>query len=566
MRPPTPLVYAALALLLTIGTVMDAGAAEPTDAGKADAAAEPDRCRPTDIVFLIDNSASFTGASKQVQAYAEGVRSFLDSVGEQHKISLVSFGVQPVTMVEPVPNTLEARDHLVARLKTLRINEPWTDVYGGIDQAYRETLRDPSRRGVVIMVSDGVISMPDPNRPGSRAESKEAEAQQRVNIANRLPDFVTKAKASVFTVAYQHSKTDNDLMKSIAEGTGGFYAVGDNETLAEIMREVAVEMCKRDPIPVKKAAPIPVAPVAPPVVPPPVVAPPIAPPPVVPPAGAPIGLILALAGAGVVAVAGGVMLMGRGRRRRRAAAAATSAAHMDVFSGSEGGASAAAIAAGAAGSAAAAAAAKASQRRSGGGGGAEADRFFTRSETITMDAVPESPRAKGKSGSPSEPRSSGSSGSTISPPSAGGSGRPGSAAAPAAAIDRGRTPDAVRGPPAKPPGWGEQHMMKIVGFTTGGNEIKEVDFRRSGDVVVAVGTGGGAVIPVPPEKGNVRGSVRYTVEKDGTRVVRIHEIPPGGFRDRDTGVALREGDVLNNNQKIEWVKEDRGRYFEVFYK
>ena len=562
MRPPTPLVYAALALLLTLGTVTTAGAAEPADAGKSDTAAEPDRCRPTDIIFLIDNSASFTGASAQVKAYAAGARRFLESLGSQHRISMIKFGEDANVIVEPIANTAENRETLVNAIEALRMNEPWTNVYAGVDLAFRKIRVDKDRRGVVLMISDGAISM---HEPGSTRESDAVKAQQKQWIAGRLPD-AKGANASFFTVAYQNKFTDNELLKQIADGTGGFYAMGDNDTLEDTMKSVAVEMCKRDPIPVKKAAPIPVAPVAPPVVAPPVVAPPIAPPPVVPPAGAPIGLILALAGAGVVAVAGGVMLMGRGRRRRRAAAAATSAAHMDVFSGSEGGASAAAIAAGAAGSAAAAAAAKASQRRSGGGGGAEADRFFTRSETITMDAVPESPRAKGKSGSPSEPRSSGSSGSTISPPSAGGSGRPGSAAAPAAAIDHGRTPDAVRGPPAKPPGWGEQHMMKIVGFTTGGNEIKEVDFRRSGDVVVAVGTGGGAVIPVPPEKGNVRGSVRYTVEKDGTRVVRVHEIPPGGFRDRDTGVALREGDVLNNNQKIEWVKEDRGRYFEVFYK
>ena len=558
MRPFTRLANAALALLLTYGMATTAGAAEPADAGDSDGTVAPDRCRPTDIIFLIDNSASFTGAAAQVKAYAAGARRFLESLGPQHRISMIKFGEDANVMVEPIPNTEENRETLVNAIEGLRMNEPWTNVYAGVDLAFRKIRVDKDRRGVVLMISDGAISM---HEPGSNRESEAVKAQQKEWIAGRLPD-AKGANASFYTVAYQNKFTDNDLLKQIADGTGGFYAMGDNDTLEDTMKSVAVEMCKRDPIPEKKAAPIPVAPVAPPVAPPPV-----APPPVVPPAGAPIGLLLALAGVGAVAVAGGVVVMGR-RRRRQRAAAAVSAAHMDVFSGSEGEVSAAAIAAGAAGAAAAAAKVSQHSRRSG-GGGAEADRFFTRSETITMDAVPDPPPAKGRGGSPGEPRSSGSSGSSISPSSGVGSGRPGSAGAasgPDVAVDRGRTPDARRGPPPKPPGWGEEHMMKIIGFTTGGNEIKEVDFRRSGDVVIAVGTSGGAVIPVPPEKGNVRGSVRYTVEKDGTRVVRVHEIPPGGFRDRDTGIALREGDVLQNNQKIEWVKEDRGRYFEVFYK
>ena len=108
--------------------------------------------------------------------------------------------------------------------------------------------------------------------------------------------------------------------------------------------------------------------------------------------------------------------------------------------------------------------------------------------------------------------------------------------------------------------------MRVVGFTAGGKEVKQVDFRRNGDAIVAVGVLSGAVLDVPADKGNVRGSLRYTVAPDGTRTVTIHELPPGGFRDRDTGIALREGDRLNNNQKVEWVKEERGRYFEIYYK
>lgn len=109
-------------------------------------------------------------------------------------------------------------------------------------------------------------------------------------------------------------------------------------------------------------------------------------------------------------------------------------------------------------------------------------------------------------------------------------------------------------------------MVRVVGFTTGGKVIKEVDFRRSGDTITVLGTRAGAILDVPADKGGVHGSVRYDVMPDGTRIISIADLPPGGFRDRDTGRALREGERLVNNQRIEWVREERGRYFEIYLK
>jgi len=542
------------------GDEADAGAAAAADTTAADtvdeAAIARARCRPTDIIFLIDNSASFTGARAQVRAYAEGAREFLETLGEQHRVSMIKFGEKADVMVEPSFNTAENRDTVVNAIEDLSMREPWTNVYAGVDLAFRKIRVDEDRRGVILMISDGVISMPGPNG----RESDEVKEQQKQWIASRLPD-AREQKAAFYTVAYENKFTDYELMQKIADETGGFSAKGDNASLADTMRKVAKEMCARDPLPVRRKA-VPVV-AAPPAAPPPAPAPVTLTPPAPVPVGAPLGLIVGLAGAGVAVLGTGTFLMMRSRRRRAAMAGAGGAAHEDVFSSGE-------LAAGVAAGGAAAAVAGGSRRdrssgsSSGGGGG---DRYFTRSSTITMEAVPdpEYKKKKPRPGGGGEERGGRPSSSSPSPSQGSGRSAPGSAAPPSVAIDRGREPDR-RGPPGKPPGWGEEHMMRIIGFTTGGKEIKEIDFRRNGDVVVAVGTSGGAVISVPPEKGNVRGTVVYNVMPDGTRIVRIKEIPPGGFRDRDTGVALREGDVLSNNQKIEWVKEERGRYFEIFYK
>ncbi|TNF30065.1 MAG: VWA domain-containing protein, partial [Deltaproteobacteria bacterium] len=277
MRLPAQLVPAALVLALSAAFPASSVAAEPEGGAAADAKpAEVDRCRPTDIIFLIDNSASFTGARAQVKAYADGAREFLESLGAQHRISMIKFGVGAEVMVQPIFNTPDNRDTLVTAIEDLRMNEPWTDVYAGVDQAFRNIRVDEDRRGVILMISDGVISMPGPNG----RESDDVKAQQKQWIDSRLPD-AKKINAAFFTVAYENKWTDYALMQKIADGTGGFSAKGDNASLADTMRKVAVEMCARDPIPVR-AKPTPKV-TTPAVTPPPAPTPPVTLTPVPPP-------------------------------------------------------------------------------------------------------------------------------------------------------------------------------------------------------------------------------------------------------------------------------------------
>ena len=576
MNRPARLI-AALAGLGLLGLATVARAQDPT----------PDRCRPSDIIFLIDDSYSFGDGRAQGRAFGDGIEAFLGTVGEQHRIALVSFGTEAVTLAELAPNTAAARQALGDKVRAMRFREPWTNVYAGIDQAYRWARIDKTRRGVIVLISDGAISMPDPNRPGSVAESDEAKAQQLSLIRGRLPDVV-KGGASIYALAYIGKNTDYALMKEIAQGTDGIYEAGDAETLPKVMANVAIEMCKRDQTPAEvkpKKPSVAVPNVMGPGGPAPIASAPVAPTaPVAVGAAGTVGAVGAAGAAGaaggsavlwLAVAAGGLGLVGtsvvvarRGRRRRDTAAAAAAAAGPDGGWAEAGVESEAAVAVARERQVARARPARATEDA--------ADPYFTaRRGTVSMEAIPEpavpkrAPTRATSGGAAASPaaeaeRARAAAAQAPDPRLLSTAGAPAIAATAAASASTKAKPRGAA-PPGKP-GWAEDHMVRVIGYTAGGVVIKESDFRRSGEVIMAIGLGAGAILDVPADKGHVRGSFKFTVDPDGTRVVTVHDLPPGGFRDKDTGKALREGDRLTNNLRIEWAKEERGRYLEVLLK
>jgi len=532
-------------------------------------------CEPSAFVFAIHDGDRFGDAASQRRALSAGIEAFLDALGPGHEVGLVRYGLGNETLVAPRANAPDLREELLAEVQAMRFRDPWNDVYAGLDQAYRWARLDAERRGVVILIGDGAVRMPDPDRPGSRDESPRALEQQLQQIRGRLDDLMDEGLA-VHTVAPAARHTEGGLMQEIARASGGTYNVGEIATLPDIIRSLPRAVCAPDPGEDHGAAGEPGAsggdtPEAPSSAPPsPRAAAPASP---VHAAGA-AGVSSAVPGGGLAPVlwlalaAGGLGLLGAGvvaaRRRRRPAAAAAVEHDLDDEDepaptwdgvGEE----------------------PEPIRREPRGRPERADRrrpapgspegFFSKARgTMTMAAIPDLPprEPEGDAGGlhPSEVAREGRGG----PPSGRGTPRAGAPApAPAPAPPaRGGAGRSRGGPPPAPPV--HQHMVQVVGYTTGGNVIKSVDMRNGGDTVVVVGTEAGAILDVPRQAGHVRGTVRLTVAPDGTRIVRIDDLPPGGFRNRDTGRALRDGDRITNNLRFEWAREERGRYLEVIIK
>lgn len=92
--------------------------------------------------------------------------------------------------------------------------------------------------------------------------------------------------------------------------------------------------------------------------------------------------------------------------------------------------------------------------------------------------------------------------------------------------------------------------------------LKKCELWREGEAVDVFGRDAAlAPLDAPPSMG---GRLRLEGGRDGRRVVVIEEVPPGGFYCVEDGRVLRPGDRLQNNQRFQWHKD--GRVFEVVYK
>ena len=94
--------------------------------------------------------------------------------------------------------------------------------------------------------------------------------------------------------------------------------------------------------------------------------------------------------------------------------------------------------------------------------------------------------------------------------------------------------------------------------------MRRIQLAPHSDVLTVYGPPDQALVALAHDHPPV-GRLRYA-HSESAPTVRIDEVPRGGFRDADTGMAIDAGHVMRNNTWITWSGDPEGRLIEVVFK
>ncbi len=151
-----------------------------------------------DYAFVLDTSGSMQG---KLHTLAEGVSQALGQMSAQDRFRIVAFNNRANEIVPWSAATPEAVGQAVARVKALQ-SSGGTNLYDGLELGLRGL--DADRATSVVLVTDGVTN-------------------QGIVDPAKFSRLVTQYDIRVFGFLLGNS-ANWPLMRTIAEGTGGFYA------------------------------------------------------------------------------------------------------------------------------------------------------------------------------------------------------------------------------------------------------------------------------------------------------------------------------------------------------
>lgn len=154
--------------------------------------------RGADYAFILDTSGSMQG---KIHTLAEGVSQALGQMTAQDRFRIVTFSNSARELVDWTPATPAAVHAAIEQVKSVRPNGG-TNLFGGLELGLRNL--DADRATSVVLVTDGVAN------------------QGIVNPA-KFHQLVRRYDVRVFGFLLGNS-ANWPLMRTIADGTGGFYA------------------------------------------------------------------------------------------------------------------------------------------------------------------------------------------------------------------------------------------------------------------------------------------------------------------------------------------------------
>lgn len=178
--------------------------------------------KPVDLVLVVDISGSMSG--EKINAVRTSLVEFINLLGDKDRLEILTFNTEIVPLT-PLTELGEKREDLTRRVSGI-IETGDTRLYDAVLAAYSEleTNGDPDHIRAIVVLSDGqdTASQQDLEHVltviGSQAESGDA--------------------TKVFSIAYGND-ADEEILKNIAEVTGGRQYHADPETIQEIYESIA---------------------------------------------------------------------------------------------------------------------------------------------------------------------------------------------------------------------------------------------------------------------------------------------------------------------------------------
>ncbi|MEM9003775.1 MAG: VWA domain-containing protein [Cyanobacteria bacterium P01_F01_bin.86] len=183
--------------------------------------------KPSLVVIVVDSSGSMRG--NKLPAVQNTLQTYINTLGPNDQVALIEFD-DTIRVPVRVDGTPEGQEQGLAFINSLKADDG-TRLYDASLVA-RDWLRENRRENAinaVLVLTDGEDSgseLPFDNLLTSLQES----------------DFSTDERIAFFTVGYGDEGDFNpDVLNSIAEQTGGYYAKGDPDTIARLMQNIQLE-------------------------------------------------------------------------------------------------------------------------------------------------------------------------------------------------------------------------------------------------------------------------------------------------------------------------------------
>jgi Ca-activated chloride channel family protein len=187
--------------------------------------------KPSQVVLVVDSSGSMSG--NKLPAVQNTLRIYIESLGQKDQITLIDFDseVRPPVIVNSTPEGQNQGFQFINRLDA----EGGTRLYDAALSAQQWLQRNlnPDAINAVIILTDGE----DSDSYLSLQQLKKALERTSFNTSNDQQQGI-----AFFTIGYgEEGEFNPEVLKQIAEISGGYYRKGDPQTITELMSELQVE-------------------------------------------------------------------------------------------------------------------------------------------------------------------------------------------------------------------------------------------------------------------------------------------------------------------------------------
>jgi Ca-activated chloride channel family protein len=178
--------------------------------------------KPVDLVVVMDISGSMRG--DKIVAARSSLLQFIDLLDDRDRLQIVLFNTNRVT-VSPLSPLGEKRADVTVRVSGI-VEGGNTLLYESVRAAYRdlEEQGDPKHIRAMVVLSDG------------------EDTASNISLQTLLDEIDDRSEAGdatkIFTIAFG-GDADRDVLRQIAEITGGQQYEGDPETISEVYARIA---------------------------------------------------------------------------------------------------------------------------------------------------------------------------------------------------------------------------------------------------------------------------------------------------------------------------------------
>ncbi len=179
--------------------------------------------KPVDVVAVLDTSGSMGG--DKITSARNSLVEFVKLLDDNDRLSVITFNSRVITLT-PLSRVGDQRDEVVRRVSGV-IEGGNTKLYDVTLQAY-EALKqdgDPKRIRAIVLLTDG------------QDTDSQASLDQAISAVSDVGEE-GGASIKLFTIAFG-SDADKDVLKRIAEPTGGKQYDSDPSTIKSIYEEIA---------------------------------------------------------------------------------------------------------------------------------------------------------------------------------------------------------------------------------------------------------------------------------------------------------------------------------------